>query len=104
MAGMFSEEGTSQLLAQVIEHLQSGNLEQAQFSLDQLGFERMLKPIRDPAMGSRDFADPAAGFEVDRVHETGDQIRGCLRAIRRNDSGAALRFAEAAAVRWKKAQ
>jgi hypothetical protein len=99
---MFSDEGTARLLAEVVEHLESGKVEQARLTLlEKLDFDRMLRPVHDPSR-TREFIDPAAAFGVDRVHQTGDQIRQCLRAIGANDLGPALKFAKAAAARWSR--
>ena len=71
MGGAFlSDQGITQLLGQLCEHLGKGDAEQADMTLKVLEFERLLKPIEDPTRRRR-FIDPAEPFGVERVHETG---------------------------------
>jgi hypothetical protein len=99
MGAMLNEESITGVLQGVIGHLESGNLEQAEAHLDIVDFERLLHPIRG-ASAYRQFVDPAEGFGLDRVHETGDHIRACALAVRRGDMDAALLAARTALARW----
>ena len=99
MGAMLSEESIVRFLQGIISHLENGNLEQAEAHLDILDFERLLHPIRGDS-ANRQFVDPAEGFGVERVHETGDRIRECALAVRAGDNNAALYAARAALMRW----
>jgi len=91
----------NRLLEQTVEHLEAGNPEQAEATLDVLDFERLLHPIKGSGAEHR-FVDPAASFGVERVHETGDHVRSCIAALAAGDFEAALEAARAAAARWAK--
>jgi len=68
----------------VIDHLRQDHFEQAELTLELLDFERLLLPIPElTEQGRRHFVDPAIGFGVERVHETGEHIRICRDAIAR---------------------
>lgn len=71
---MLNDQAVTDALRDTIEHVQQQNLEQAEATLEVLGFERLLRPIEDRSKQRR-FVDPAGGFGVERVHETGDHIR-----------------------------
>jgi hypothetical protein len=87
---ILDEERIAQLLAEVIKHVEYGDLLQAEMILVQrLDFERFLHPIR-------------AEYGTRRVTETGSWIRRCRSAIREGNSEAAFKFAKEAAARWAK--
>jgi hypothetical protein len=89
LLGILSNEGIAQLLAEAVEHLDRGDLLQAETIIVQrLDFERFLHPI-------------AAGYGLRRVTETGSWIRRCRGAIKDSNSVAALKFAKEAAARWE---
>jgi hypothetical protein len=98
---MLNDEGIAEVMRNVIDHLRQDNFEQAELTLELLDFERLLKPISDlTEQGRRHFVDPAIGFGVERVHETGDHIRICRDAIAMSDRATALDEAEKALARW----
>jgi len=98
---MLNDEGIGEVLRNVIDHLRQDHFEQAELTLELLDFERLLLPIPElTEQGRRHFVDPAIGFGVERVHETGDHIRICRDAIARSDRAAALDEAEKALARW----
>jgi hypothetical protein len=89
MGAMLSDEGIAQLLAEMVEHLERGDLLQAELVIVQrIDFETLLHPI-------------SAEYGVRRVTETGSWIRRCRGAIKDSDSFTALRFAKEAAARWE---
>jgi hypothetical protein len=90
MGTIINDEGTAQVLAEMIEHIAHADLLQAEAILvQQLDFERFLHPIR-------------AEYGTRRVTETGSWIRRCRSAIKEGNSEAALKFAKEAAARWAK--
>lgn len=97
---MLNEDSIKQALRELIAHLNAGELDQAKATLEVLGFERLLHPIQRNDKGPMEFFDSAQSFGTERVHKTGDHIRQCLFAIKREDRESALREAEAAAKRW----
>jgi hypothetical protein len=98
---MLNEDSITQALRQLVANLSSGNLDQAEATLEVLEFERLLHPVKDRSKGPRQFFDPAEAFGAERVHQTGDHLRVCLSAIKREDCNSALREAEAATARWE---
>jgi len=98
---MLSEDAIAPLLAELVEHLESASLDQARLTIvgRLADFERLTRPIADSTR-TLQFIDPAADFGVDRVHETWDQIRQCLRAVNANNAKLALKCAKAATERW----
>ena len=97
---MLNEDSIARTLRELVDHLTNEDLDQAEATLEVLGFERLLHPVKDPSKGPRRFFDPAEGFGPERVHQTGDHVRRCLSAIKRKDRESALHEAEAAATRW----
>ena len=53
----------NRLLEQTVEHLEAGNPEQAEATLDVLDFERLLHPIKGSGAEHR-FVDPALPSEL----------------------------------------
>jgi hypothetical protein len=98
---MLNEQSITQALSEVVSHLRSGSLDQAEHTLAVLGFQRLLKTVKRRDKGSSQILDPAEPFGPERVRQTGAHIDRCLLAINRKDGGAALREAEAAVTRWK---
>lgn len=79
---MLNESAISEALENCVAHLERDNLDQAEATLRVLDFDRLLKPIEDPSkQRQRRFVDPAEGYGVERVHETGDHIHACFSAI-----------------------
>jgi hypothetical protein len=98
---MFNEDAIAQVLCQLVAHLSSRDLDQAEATLEVLEFERLLHPVIGRSKGPRQIIDPAESFGSERVRQTGDHLRGCLSAVKRGDCESALREAEAATTRWK---
>jgi hypothetical protein len=98
---MLSDRGIAQLIADVIQHLGAGNVEEASRTWKTSEFERLMNPIRDPTQNLR-FRDPAVEFGKERVYQTGKEMRLCLRAIEADDNGLALASAKAARDRWNR--
>ncbi|MGD0135186.1 MAG: hypothetical protein ABSE57_24325 [Bryobacteraceae bacterium] len=96
---MLNDQSIADALREAIQHLQQQNVERAEATLDDLGFERLLKPIGDRSK-QRIFTDPADDFGVERVHQTGEHIRACRAALARGDESSALDEAEKAYARW----
>jgi hypothetical protein len=101
MGMMLSEQGITDMLQGLGQHLRQRNADQAEICLDGLSFERLLRPIEDPTRRLH-FIDPAEPFGVERVHETGEYLRRCRSALTRRDLEYALVSAEHALERWRR--
>jgi hypothetical protein len=99
-----NDQAVGDALRSAIAHIRAGNLEQADAVLEDLGFERLLRPIKDRSKGPRRFFDPAENFGPERVHQTGDHIVKCRTALKRNDGQGALSSAESALARWERTE
>ena len=100
---MLNEQSIEGSLKVVIEHIQHGNLEQAELNLGALNFERLQKPIEDPTKGPgrRGFIDPAGPFGPERVNATGESIRVCRNVLSGGDQKRALDASQKALKRWQ---
>ena len=97
---MLNEQSITQALGEVVSHLRSGNLEQAELTIKDLGFLSILRTLKRPDKGPSQFVDPAQSFGSERVQQTGDHLRRCSIAISGRDGDTALREGEAAVARW----
>jgi hypothetical protein len=101
MATLFSDEGTIQLLDELVEQLASGELARARITIrDRLDYERMLRASWDATASLTPPADPVALENADRAYETGIQLWRCLGALEHKDLDAALKIARGASARW----
>jgi hypothetical protein len=98
---VLTEDSIKRTLEGVIDDIRQEHLDAAQARLDDLGFERLLKPIPDASRGRRLFTDPAAPFGVERVHRTGGHLGQCRAALRRGNGKGALQAAISALQRWQ---
>jgi hypothetical protein len=100
---MLNEQSIEGALRNIIDHLEHGNLEQAQLQFVALNFERLQKPIPDPSKGSgrRQFIDPAGPFGTERVNAVGRYLRSCREAVSRGDQKHAVEAAKEALKRWQ---
>jgi hypothetical protein len=97
---ILTDAAITNALNQTGEKIRAGDLEQAQAGLEDLGFHRLMRPMKDSIQGSRQFFDPAREFGPERVHETGDHIARCISSLGLGDGETALAESEAAAARW----
>jgi hypothetical protein len=98
---VFSDEGTLQLLDELVEQLASGEFARARIIiLKRLDYERMLRATWDATAISLPPVDPLALKDADRTYETGVQLWRCLSAIEDKDLEAAIKLAKAASARW----
>jgi hypothetical protein len=99
---ILTDAAITNALNQTREKIRAGDLTQAQAGLEDLGFHRLMRPMKDSIQGPRHFFDPAREFGPERVHGTGDHISRCISALGLGDGETALAEAEAAAARWGK--
>ena len=91
-------------IAETIEHLKRGDLDQAEIQIDIVDIDRLLRVVRDPSKGSRQFIDPAESFGRARVQETSGHLHHAKAYMRSGGISAALLEAEAALRRWDAGQ
>jgi hypothetical protein len=101
---MLDEESIREALEEIVKQLKAGDADQAAEALDELGFERLRRPITDPSQGAhRQFIDPAeaSGLGVERVNDVGRSLKRVALLIRDGSTPSAARDAEVALQRWK---
>ncbi len=97
--GWLSEKSIRELLEEAVNRIRKKNLIGALDTLIYLNFQQLLFPSKDQR--TLVLVDRAHVFGVDRVRETGDQIRLCEAALRDYDAERALEAGKAALARWQ---
>ena len=100
MGAILDEKGITGALANLVNHLETENTEQAEAVLDILDFERLLRPMQSISRQPQ-FIDPAKDFGLKRVHETGELLRSCVRQLSTGNLQSALTAARAAEGLWR---
>jgi hypothetical protein len=94
-----TEESILQALEEAASRIRKRNLNGARDTLIYLNFERLLLPGKDQR--TLQVVDRGQAFGVERVRETGEQIRLCETALGKSDAEGALAAILAALVRWQ---
>jgi hypothetical protein len=100
---MLNEQSIQEALDRIVKHLSEGDAESAEFAIQDLGFDRLTRPIEDRSK-QRMFVDPAAAFGVQRVHEVWDAVSACRGFMLAGDLSRALERARRAVARWNEAK
>ena len=101
---ILNEESIHEVLEETLTHLNAGDGDQAIEALNELGFERLRRPMADPSKGSEvRFIDPAeaSGLGVDRVNDVGKSLKRVALLIQDGNTSSAAREANVALERWK---